>query len=128
MSRSEGVNTTNKRGRLTRSGDFDRVYRRGRSHAGRYAVVYEFEREASAELAEARLGVSVNRRLGRAVERNRVKRLLREAFWSVSPEVKGGRDYVIVARSGIVELAKGEGLKGVQNALRDALSANLEEG
>ncbi len=63
--------------RLSRSADFDRVFRQGRSHAGRELVLYVFPR---GEGDEPRLGLSVSRKVGGAVERNRVKRLLREAF------------------------------------------------
>ena len=69
-----------KRRRLSRSGEFERVYREGRSHASRHLVVYAFPR--SDEETEPRLGISVGRKLGGAVERTRIKRLLREAFWA----------------------------------------------
>ncbi|MDX6570294.1 MAG: ribonuclease protein component, partial [Gaiellales bacterium] len=58
---------------------FDAVYRRGRSAASRHLVVYTFPREAG-DTEEARLGLSVSRKVGGSVERNRLKRLLREAF------------------------------------------------
>ena len=73
-----------RRGRLSRSGDFDRVYREGRSHANRFLVLYAFPRgEPRGRRDEVRLGVSVSRKVGGAVERNAVKRALREAFWSL---------------------------------------------
>ena len=72
-----------KRRRLSRSGEFDRVYRDGSSHATRYLVLYTFPR-GDEQRAEARLGVSVSRKVGGAVDRNRAKRALREAF-GVSP-------------------------------------------
>ena len=68
-----------KRRRLSRSGEFERVYREGRSHAGRHLILYAFPRGAGDE--GPRLGISVGRRVGGAVERNRVKRALRESFW-----------------------------------------------
>ena len=69
-----------RRRRLSRSGEFDRVYRDGSSHATRYLVLYSFPR-TDEEDDDVRLGVSVSRKVGGAVERNRVKRALREAFW-----------------------------------------------
>ena len=65
-----------------------------------------------------RLGVSVGRRVGGAAERNLVKRLLREAFWSVATGLPGGHDYVIVARADAGGLAERAGLKGLEGDLR----------
>jgi ribonuclease P protein component len=105
-----------RRGRLSRSAEFERVFRQGRSHGNRYLVVYGFPR---AEGAEPRLGVSVSRRVGGAVDRNRVKRLLREAFSAVSDRVPAGHDVVVVARPEARELAEREGLDGFRTALAE---------
>jgi ribonuclease P protein component len=109
-----------KRRRLSRSGEFERVYREGRSHASRHLVVYAFPR--SDEESEARLGVSVGRKLGGAVERNRMKRLLREAFWAAAGELQPGHDFVIVARPAAGELARQGGERAVEEALRSVLT------
>lgn len=117
-----------RRRRLSRSGEFERVYREGSSHGSRYLVVYAFPRGEDDEAAP-RLGVSVGRKLGGAVERNRVKRLLREAFWARADELRGGLDFVIVARPAAGELAEREGEKGVGAALQEVLAAaGLAEG
>jgi ribonuclease P protein component len=109
-----------KRNRLSRSADFDRVYREGRSHASRYLVVYAFPRTADAD--DARLGISVGRKVGGAVERNRMKRLLREAFWATAADLPDGYDFVLVARPDAGELGRERGEAGVEEALREVLA------
>jgi ribonuclease P protein component len=98
-------------------------------------VLYAFQREADddAEAAllagdarDARLGVSVGRRVGDAVERNRVKRLLREAFWALGEPVPATHDYVIVARPGAAQFAEAQGLEGFTEDL-DGLLKELSE-
>jgi len=110
-----------KRGRLSRSGDFDRVYRDGRSHSNRYLVLYAFPREADEERAEddedVRLGVSVSRKVGGASERNAVKRALREAFWALGDRLPEGYDFVLVARPDLAGLVEREGTSGAEGEL-----------
>ena len=115
-----------KRGRLSRSADFERVYRQGRSHANRWIVLYAFPR---ANEGEPRLGLSVSRKVGGAVERNRVKRLLREAFTSRAGGLADGQDVVLVARPDLKELADREGADGVARALDELVEkAGLASG
>jgi ribonuclease P protein component len=104
--------------RLSRSADFDRVFRHGRSHAGREFVLYVFPR---GEGDEPRIGLSVSRKVGGAVERNRVKRLLREAFAIDGDRLPTGTDAVVVARHEANALAEREGLAGVRRALGQLL-------
>ena len=89
-------------------------------------MVYAFgaeadEAAAGEEPGPARLGVSVGRRVGGAVERNSVKRMLREAFWALEDDLPAGQDYVVVARAGAVDVVRREGLEGVRRELAELL-------
>jgi ribonuclease P protein component len=113
---SEGRSDARRR-RLSRSGDFDRVYREGSSSANRYLVVYSFARREDEAEDGARLGLSVGRKIGKAVTRNKVRRAVREAFWELSELIQPGRDYVIVARAGSEALLEREGAAGIRASL-----------
>jgi ribonuclease P protein component len=120
-----------RRGRLTRSRDFDAVYRRGKSAANRHLVVYVFERPAD-ERGDApgpRLGLSVSKKVGGAVERNVVKRALREEFAAVSGFVPSSADVVLIARAGLAEYVEERGSAALGERLRELLEKlSLVEG
>ena len=108
-----------KRRRLSRSAEFERVYRQGRSKANRFLVLYAFPRGEDDAQDGPRLGLSVSRKVGGAVDRNRVKRCLREAFWAEAERLPEGSDYVVVARPDARDLAEREGMPGVRAALAE---------
>jgi ribonuclease P protein component len=115
-----------RRRRLSRSAEFERVYRQGRSKGNRFLVLYAFPRSeegnegaASSKEEGPRLGLSVSRKVGGAVDRNRVKRVLREAFWQEAERLPSGSDYVVVARPDARDLAEREGTEGMRTALAE---------
>ncbi len=114
-----------KRGRLSRSAEFERVYRHGRSLGNRYLVVYTFPRGDVDGPSETRLGLSVSRKVGGAVVRSTVKRLLREAFATEGERVPAGHDVVVVARPDIRDLAERDGLDGVRAALGELVDQTV---
>jgi ribonuclease P protein component len=114
------------RRRLSRSGDFDRVYREGSSRGNRFLVLYSFGRGEDEAGVGSRLGLSVGRRIGKAVTRNKVKRAIREAFWQLSDRLEPGHDYVIVARPGVESLLEREGQDGIRSSLAELLGPQAE--
>jgi ribonuclease P protein component len=109
-----------RRHRLSRSKDFDAVYRHGTSASTRYLTLHWFPRDDDDD-GEPRLGLAVPRAVGSAVTRNRVKRLLREAWRSLLDDVPSGRDYVLVARPGLAEPADARGLEWLAGEIAEAL-------
>jgi ribonuclease P protein component len=96
-----------RRHRLSRSRDFDAVYRQGRSASTRFLVLYWFDRED--DPAEPRLGLAVPKAAGNAVARNRIKRQLREAWRERLEGIPPGRDYVLIAKPGLPEAVDANG-------------------
>jgi ribonuclease P protein component len=109
------------RHRLSRSRDFDTVYRQGASVSTRYLTLHWFRREEDAD-GEPRLGLAVPRAVGPAVARNRVKRVLREAWKDLLAEIPPGRDYVLVARPGLAEPASSRGHDWLRREISEALA------
>ena len=114
-----------RRGRLSRAAEFERVYRQGRSQGNRFFVLYSFPRGGD---EAPRLGVSVSRKVGGAVDRNKVKRLLREAFGTLADRLPADQDVVVVARPEVRELAERDGLEGVRGALAELVEKSAAGG
>jgi ribonuclease P protein component len=109
----------NRRHRLSRSRDFDTVYRQGRSVSTRYLILYWFAREEGEEAV--RFGLAVPKAVGTAVVRNRIKRRLRELFRERSSELPQDHDYVLVVRPGLAEAAESRGFDWLRERVAEIL-------
>jgi ribonuclease P protein component len=108
-----------RRNRLTRSRDFDAVYRHGRSASTRFLTLYWFER--ADEPGDPRLGLAVPKAAGNAVIRNRIKRQLREIFRAKLDRVSQRHDYVLVVRKGLPEAADANGFEWLAERVDEVL-------
>ena len=100
--------------RLTRSEDFKRVRRSGKSYAHPLVVLIVQSHDPRSTTAmqavgenpvdhpRLRIGVAAGRTVGTAVVRNRAKRLLREAMRSLIPNIASGFDLILIARPGMI--------------------------
>ena len=108
-----------RRNRLSRSRDFDAVYRSGRSVSTRFLVLYWFPRDDGEDAP--RLGLAVPKATGGAVVRNRIKRQLREAWRALLADVPGGNDYVLIARPGLAEASEARGFEWLRDRVGEVL-------
>jgi ribonuclease P protein component len=105
--------------RLSRSRDFDAVYRHGRSVSSRFLVLYWFPQE---EAGSPRFGFSVPRSVGGAVERNKIKRQLREIWRERLDRVPAGNDYVLIVRPGLPDAVTANGFEWLGERVDEVLS------
>ncbi len=86
--------------KLKNNYDFRRVYKKGKSYVCPFFVVYINQNRSN----NVRLGITVGKKIGNAVKRNRAKRVITAAFRSVYPQIMPGNDFVIVARTRILNV------------------------
>jgi ribonuclease P protein component len=108
-----------RRNRLSRSRDFDAVYRHGRSVSTRFLTLYWFERDE--QVGAPRLGFAVPKAVGNAVVRNRIKRQLREIVRSRLERAPARNDYVLVVRQGLPEAAEANGHEWLEARVDEVL-------
>lgn len=96
--------------------DFRRLYSKGQRHAGAYVAVYVSKNRTG---TTNRLGLTASTTLGKAVVRNRVKRLMRAAYTELEPRILTGYDFILVAR--------GRAVGAVMEQVRKDLSYSLHK-
>lgn len=107
----------NKRQRIKKNSEFQKVFKDGKSFANRQFIVYRFKREGQTEF---RLGLSVSKKVGNAVTRNRIKRYIRQSFLELKDELQSDLDYVVIARNQAATMDFHETKKSLQHVLRIA--------
>lgn len=107
--------------RLAKREDFNKVYRHGTSVANRQFVLYYKKRLAQdGEGAPFRMGVSVSKKLGNAVVRNRLRRVMKEVVRLHASQVEEGYDFIMIARKPVADMDYGEIEKCMLHALKRA--------
>lgn len=84
---------------LKKNKDFQQVYRKGKSYANKYLVMYVFENHMN----KNRLGISVSKKVGNSIVRHRLARLIRESYRLQEDRYRCGIDIVVIARIGAKE-------------------------
>jgi ribonuclease P protein component len=102
--------------RLTRSEDFKRVRRSGKSYAHPLVVLIVQNNDQP----RVRVGVAAGKTVGTAVYRNRTKRLLREAIRSLIPNIASGLDLILIARPALGSASLADTQRALLNLLQRA--------
>lgn len=90
-----------KKYRIKKNKEFQFVFKQGKSYANRQFIIYV---QKKAEQPKFRIGLSVSKKIGNSVMRNRIKRRIRQSFFELKDLIKDGNDYVIIARKPAAEM------------------------
>ena len=108
--------------RVKREKDFKAIFKEGTSFANRKFVIYRLENKQK----HFRVGLSVSKRLGNAVTRNKIKRRIRHILQNAKGEISEDVDFVVIARNGVEALGYAEMEKNLLHVLK--LSKIYQEG
>lgn len=101
--------------RIKKNADFQLVFQKGKSVANRQFVIYMLDKR---EQDHFRIGLSVSKKIGNAVTRNRVKRFIRQVFHELQEDINQRKDYVIIARKPAAEMDYHTIKKSLEHVLR----------
>ena len=85
---------------------FSKAYRKGKSIANKYVAVYVLKNygdKRKNNVPSAKLGITVNKKLGKATQRSRVKRIIRAAYRMIMPDLKNGYIIIVAARTAVFD-------------------------
>ncbi|MGM0877095.1 MAG: ribonuclease P protein component [Bacillota bacterium] len=103
--------------RVKKNEDFQTVFKQGKSIANRQFVIYMLEKP---EEREFRIGLSVSKKIGNAVTRNRVKRLIRQVFLEEKHRIASGKEFIIIARKPAADMNYHEVKSSLNHLFRKA--------
>ena len=106
-----------KKFRIKKNTEFQQVFRKGKSAANRQFVIYKLEND---DYPHFRIGISVSKKLGKAVTRNKIKRYIREAIREMKEDIDPSYDLIIIARRQVVDMNFHEAKKSLRHALKVA--------
>lgn len=107
----------NKAHRIKKNIEFQYVFKKGKSFANRQFVIYILKKENQKNF---RIGLSVSKKIGKAVKRVEIKRYIRQAFHEMYPYIESEYDYVIIARKPAAEMNFHEVKKSLEHVLKIA--------
>ncbi|MDH6364344.1 ribonuclease P protein component [Enterococcus sp. PF1-24] len=100
--------------RVKKEQEFQKVFQQGRSCANRNFVVYTIDKPKNQHF---RVGLSVGKKIGNAVERNRVKRQIRAVIFEMKDQIKENQDFIVIARPTASQLSAPEMKKNLTHVL-----------
>lgn len=103
--------------KLRKNKDFQTVYQKGKSTANRQFVVYVLKRSNQ---EYSRMGLSVSKKMGNAVTRNRIRRYIKEAITMMEDKLQLGNDYIIISRKASVDMDFHQVKSSLQHVLKRA--------
>lgn len=103
--------------RIKKNKEFQEVFQKGKSFANRQFIVYVLKKT---DQPHFRIGLSVSKKIGNAITRNRIKRYIRQSFLELKEQIHSGSDYVIIARKPTVDMDFHEVKKSLTHVLKVA--------
>ena len=103
--------------RLRKNMDFKNVYKKGKSIADKYIVIYFLRNNMDI----TRVGFTASKKVGKSVIRNRARRLMKESFRNLSKDIKGGYDIVFIARARIKDAAYNDVEKSMVRVIKKSI-------